>query len=229
MRVQAGEGAEVRHHPALPYPDLPAFMAELRAREGTAAKALEFTILTAARTGEVTGARQGELDRDVKTFTVPEGRIKGGKQHRVPLSATASAIAKEMLQLEGSEFLFPGGKARKPLSENAMLALLERMGRDDITVHGFRSTFRDWAAEMTNYPREVAEMALAHVVEGRVEGAYRRGDLFEKRRRLMEEWARYCTTPPATAEVVPIMSANRIQLPRISNAWKRRQPSCEAS
>jgi integrase len=198
---------KVRHHPALPYADLPAFMADLRSREGVAAKALEFTILTAARTSEVVGARPGELDRDVKTWTVPEGRIKGEKEHRVPLSAPAGAIAKEMLKLERSEFLFPGGKAKKPLSENAMLALLERMGRDDITVHGFRSTFRDWAAEMTNYPREVAEMALAHVVEDKVEGAYRRGDLFEKRRRLMEAWASYCAKPVKSGKVVPIRGA----------------------
>jgi integrase len=195
----------VRHHPALPYAEIPAFMADLRAREGVAAKALEFTILTAARTSEIVGARPGELDRDVTAWTVPEGRIKGGKEHRVPLSVPAAAIASEMLQL-GGEFIFPGGKARKPLSNNAMLALLERMGRDDITVHGFRSTFRDWAAEMTNYPREVAEMALAHVVEDKVEGAYRRGDLFEKRRRLMEEWARYCATPAKGGKVVPIRS-----------------------
>lgn len=196
---------KVKHHPALPYQDLPAFMAELRAREGVAAKALEFTILTAARTSEVTGAGPGELNRDMKVWTVPEGRIKGEKEHRVPLSDPASAIAKEMLKF-GGNFLFPGGKAKKPLSNNAMLALLERMGRDDITVHGFRSTFRDWAAEQTNYPREVAEMALAHVVEDKVEGAYRRGDLFEKRRRLMDEWARYCATPPAAGEIVPIRS-----------------------
>jgi integrase len=201
---------KVRHHPALPYVDLPAFMADLRVREGVAARALEFVILTAARTSEVTGARPSELDRDVTTWTVPEGRIKGGKEHRVPLSEPAAAIAREVLQL-GGEFVFPGGKARKPLSNNAMLVLLERMRRDDITVHGFRSTFRDWAAEQTNYPREVAEMALAHVVESKVEGAYRRGDLFEKRRRLMEEWAQYCATPAKaakskvrTSKVVPI-------------------------
>jgi integrase len=194
---------KVKHYPALPYQEVPAFMADLRTREGVAAKALEFTILTAARTSEVTGARPGELDQDVTTWTVPEGRIKGEKEHRVPLSAPASAIATEILKL-GGEFLFPGGKAKKPLSNNAMLALLERMGRDDITVHGFRSTFRDWAAEQTAFPNEVAEMALAHVVEDKVEGAYRRGDLFEKRRRLMDTWAQYCATPVKSEGVVPI-------------------------
>jgi integrase len=199
----------VKHHPALPYHDIPDFMAELRGREGVAAKALEFTILTAARTSEIAGATPSELDRDVKVWTVPEGRIKGEKEHRVPLSAPASAIAKEMLKF-GGNFLFPGGKPKKPLSNNGMLALLERMGRDNITVHGFRSTFRDWASEMTNYPREVAEMALAHVVEDKVEGAYRRGDLFEKRRQLMDEWARYCAMPLAVGEVVPIRSAKEI-------------------
>jgi len=199
----------VKHHPALPYHDIPAFMAELRGREGVAAKALEFTILTAARISEIVGATPGELDRDVKVWTVPVGRIKGEKEHRVPLSEPASAIAKEMLQF-GGNFLFPGGKPKKPLSNNGMLALLERMGRDNITVHGFRSTFRDWASEMTNYPREVAEMALAHVVEDKVEGAYRRGDLFEKRRQLMDQWAHYCAMPPAVGEVVPIRSPKEI-------------------
>jgi integrase len=195
---------KVKHHPALAYQEIGAFMATLRAQEGIAARALEFTILTAARTGEVTGARRDELDRDATTWTVPGGRIKGGKEHRVPLSEPATAIAKSILKMEGSQFIFPGGRAKKPLSENAMLALLERMGRGEITVHGFRSTFRDWAAEQTNYPREVAEMALAHVVEDKVEGAYRRGDIFEKRRRLMDEWARYCASPTYIATVVPI-------------------------
>jgi integrase len=198
---------KVRHHPALPYQEMGAFMAALRAQEGIAARALEFTILTAARTSEVTGARRRELDSEVKIWTVPEGRMKGEKEHRVPLSAPVNAIAQEMLKLEVSEFIFPGAKRNKPLSGNAMLALLGRMGRDDITVHGFRSTFRDWAAEMTNCRREVAEMALAHVIEDKVEGAYRRGDLFEKRRRLMHEWARYCAAPETAGEVVFIKGA----------------------
>ena len=195
---------KVKLHPALPYQEIGTFMAALGAEEGIAARALEFTILTAARTSEVTGARPGELDGEAVIWTVPEGRTKGEKEHRVPLSASASAIAKHMLKLDGTEFIFPGGRAKKPLSENAMLALLERMGHNDITVHGFRSTFRDWAAEQTNYSREVAETALAHVVEDKVEGAYRRGDLFEKRHRLMDEWARFCATPVKGGEVVPI-------------------------
>jgi integrase len=199
---------KVKHHPALPYREIGAFMATLRAQEGIAARALEFTILTATRTSEVTGARRSELDGEVEIWTVPEGRIKGEKEHRVPLSEPASTVAKRMLTVDGTEFIFPGGKAGKPLSENAMLALLERMGRDNITVHGFRSTFRDWAAEQTNYPREVAEMALAHVVEDKVEGAYRRGDLFEKRRRLMDEWGRFCASPAEMGKVVPIREAS---------------------
>ena len=196
--------SKVKHHPALSYREIGTFMAALQAREGIAARALEFVILTASRTSEVTGARRGELDNEAKIWTVPEGRTKGEKEHRVPLSAPASAIAKSMLKFDGTEFIFPGGRAKKPLSENAMSALLERMGRDDITVHGFRSTFRDWAAEQTNYPREVAEMALAHEVEDKVEGAYRRGDLFEKRCRLMDEWARFCSTPVKSGKILPI-------------------------
>ncbi|HKF62592.1 MAG TPA: tyrosine-type recombinase/integrase [Dongiaceae bacterium] len=196
--------SKVKHHPALPYREIGTFMAALRTEEGAAAQALEFTILTAACTSEVTGARRGELASEAKIWTVPEGRTKGEKEHRVPLSAPASIIAKHMLELDGAEFIFPGGRAKKPLSENAMLALLERMGHNDITVHGFRSTFRDWAAEQTNYSREVAETALAHVIEDKVEGAYRRGDLFEKRRRLMDEWARFCATPVKSGKVVPI-------------------------
>jgi integrase len=139
--------SKVKHHPALPYQEIGTFMAALRAGEGAAARALEFTILTAARTGEVTGARRGELDGEAKIWTVPKGRTKGEKEHRVPLSAPATAVTKLMLKFDRTEFIFPGGRAQKSLSENAMLAPLERMGRDDITVHGFRSTFRDWAAE----------------------------------------------------------------------------------
>jgi integrase len=163
---------------------------------------------TTARTSEVTGARRGELDSEARIWTVPEGRIKGEKEHQVPLSAPAGAVAMRMQKFDGTEFIFPGGKAGRPLSENAMLALLERMGRDDITVHGFRSTFRDWATERTNYPREVAETALAHVVEDKVEGAYPRGDLFEKRRRLMDEWARFCASPASSGNVVLIRRLN---------------------
>lgn len=184
---------KVEHHPALPYSELPAFMADLRAQEATAARALEFLILTVARTGEVIGATWSEIDAKAKTWTVPGERMKAGKPHRAPLSARALELIENQQKI-GGEYVFPGGKAKRPLSNMAMLKLLERMERGELTVHGFRSTFRDWAAERTNYPREVAEMALAHTIGDKVEAAYRRGDLFEKRRRLMEEWAKFCGT-----------------------------------
>jgi len=181
---------KVKHHAALPYDELPDFMTALRAQEGVSARALEFLILTAARTGEVIGALPGEIKDEV--WTVPAGRMKGNKEHRVPLSAQAVAIVGKMQKEHGGTFLFPGGKRDKPLSNMAMLKLLERMGRSDLTAHGFRSTFRDWAAERTSYTSEVVEMALAHAIDSKVEAAYRRGDLFEKRRLLMGEWARFC-------------------------------------
>ncbi len=181
---------KVKHHAALPYDELPKFMAALCAQEGVSARALEFLILTAARTGEVIGARPEEIKE--KVWTVPAGRMKGGAEHRVPLSAPAASLVETMKKEQGGAFLFPGGKPGKPLSNMAMLALLERMGRADLTAHGFRSTFRDWAAERTNHPRDVVEMALAHVIENKVEAAYRRGDLFEKRRLLMADWGKFC-------------------------------------
>lgn len=194
----------VTHHAALPYAEVGAFVRDLQGKDGFAARALEFLILTTARTGEVTGARWGEIDLEGQLWTVPADRIKGGKMHRVPLSPRAVAILKELGRGADDAFVFPGGKDGKPLSENALLALLKRMERDDLTSHGFRSTFRDWAAEQTNYPREAAEMALAHVVSDKVEAAYRRGDLFEKRRRLMEDWANYCGTVAKAGSVIPM-------------------------
>lgn len=181
----------VKHHPALPFAEVGDFMAELRRQSGVAALALEFTILTAARTGEVLGARPGEIVDSV--WTVPADRMKGGKEHRVPLSAEALAVLERAAALGGDGVhIFPGLKKGRPLSNMAMLAVLRRMGREDLTVHGFRSSFRDWTAEQTAFPREVAEQALAHTLADRVEAAYRRGDLFEKRRRLMAAWARFC-------------------------------------
>lgn len=183
--------ARVKHHAALPYADMGAFMKTLRGQEGTAARALEFVILTAARTAEVIGAQPEEFDLKKAVWTIPGARMKAGREHRVPLSPRALEIVRAQIEL-GGEHLFPGLKNGMPLSNMAMLALLERMGRDDLTVHGFRSTFRDWAAESTSYPREVCEMALAHTVSDQVEAAYRRGDLFEKRHRLMVDWAKHC-------------------------------------
>jgi integrase len=195
---------KVAHHAALPYGEIGAFMAALRAEEGTAARALEFLILTATRTSEAIGARWDEIDQDKALWIIPADRIKAGKEHRVPLSEPALAIVKAQAKLKENEFVFPGGKHGKPLSTNALLMLLERMKRDDITAHGFRSTFRDWAAESTNYPRDVAEMALAHTISDNVEAAYRRGDLFEKRKRMMDDWAKFCGLLIATGRVIPI-------------------------
>lgn len=195
---------KVEHLAALPYVDLPEFLRELRQQEGVGPRALEFSILTAARTGEVIGARPEEFNLESKLWTIPGERMKAGRDHRVPLSPRTVAIVTQMQKLGEGEYLFPGGKAGKPLSNAAMSAVLKRMGRDDITVHGFRSTFRDWAAEQTNFPREVAEAALAHVLKDKTEAAYQRGDLFAKRQKLMEAWARYAETDKAGATVVPM-------------------------
>jgi integrase len=189
------------HLAALPYDEIGAFVEELRTMEGTAARALEFLILTVARTGEVIGAPPDEVDAEKALWTIPAARMKAGREHRVPLSPRALEIAKAQ---PAGPFLFAGGKEKQPLSDMAMLKVLRRMGRSGLTVHGFRSTFRDWAAERTSYPREVCEMALAHAISDKVEAAYRRGDLFEKRRRLMLEWSRFCDTPKAGAKVTAI-------------------------
>jgi integrase len=191
---------DVKHLAALPYVQLPAFLANLRAREATAARALEFLILTAGRTGEVIGARWGEIDLLDKSWTIPAARMKARREHRVPLSAQALAILQEMKAArndnDDNAFIFPGPNPRRPLSNVALLRLLERMQLDNLTVHGFRSSFRDWAAERTNLPNHVVEMALAHTVSDKVEAAYRRTDLFERRRRLMRDWATFCTSSP---------------------------------
>ncbi len=191
----------VKHHPALPYEEIGSFMESLRAQVGTAARALEFLILTAGRTAEVIGARPDEFDLKKAVWTVPAERMKAGREHRVPLPPRALEIVKK--QPEG-EHVFAGMREGQPLSNMAMLALLERMERDQMTVHGFRSSFRDWAAEQTNYPREVCEMALAHTVGDQVEAAYMRSDLFEKRKRLMLEWERYCERRAKGGKVIKI-------------------------
>jgi integrase len=183
---------KVEHHPALPYKDIPAFMADLRTRDGMAARALEFTILTAARTGETIGAKWSEIDFIRKVWTVPAERMKAGVQHQVPLSARAIELLKGLST--DTAYIFPGSKPKKPLSNMSLLAVLARMDRSDLTVHGFRSTFRDWAAETTEFPNELVEMALAHTIRNKAEAAYRRGNLLERRRVLMEGWATHCTT-----------------------------------
>ncbi len=192
---KSGQVAQ-EHHPALPYRDLPAFMAELHKREGIAAQALRFAILTAARTSECIGAQWDEIDLDHATWTIPAGRMKAQREHRVPLSAAALDLLRDLYTERGNNFLFIGPKPGAGLSNAAMAAVLARMGRDDCTVHGFRSTFRDWAAEVTAFPNHVIEMALAHQIGNPVEASYRRGDLLDKRARLMEEWAKFCTTKP---------------------------------
>jgi integrase len=202
---------KVAHHAALPFDEMPTFLAALRSRQGMAARALEFTALTAARTGEVLGARWREIDMTAKVWTVPGERMKAGRDHRVPLSDPALDVLEKVLPLalmadaaaNPGAPVFPGPRRALPMSNMTMLMLLRRMKRDDLTAHGFRSTFSDWAAERTAYPREVVEMALAHAVENKVEAAYRRGDLFEKRRKLMEAWAAFCETAPSR-EVVPL-------------------------
>lgn len=177
------------HHKAMPYDAIPAFVGALHKREAVAALALEFTILTAARTREVIGAKWDEVDLQKAIWTIPASRMKASKEHRVPLSPRAVEIL-QATQALGKEWLFPAIKGGS-MSGMAMTMLLRRM-KVDATVHGFRSGFRDWAAECTGYAHEVAEMALAHTIENKVERAYRRGDLFDKRRRLMDDWAAYC-------------------------------------
>lgn len=197
--------AKVQHHPALPYAEIGEFLTQVRALEGVGARALEFAILTAARTGEVVNARWSEIDLDARMWTIPGERMKAGKEHRVPLSDRAIAILKGLPREKGTDFVFIGDKKGKALSNMALLMTLRRMKRDDLTVHGFRSTFRDWAAEQTAYPNEMVEMALAHTIGDKTEAAYRRGDMVEKRRRLMADWAAFCARGSALApRVVPI-------------------------
>jgi len=201
----------VEHYAAIAFGDMPGFLAALRGREGLSALALEFAIFTAARTGEVLGARWGEIDLATRIWTIPPARMKAGREHRVPLSEAVLAVLAKVQPLalmtdgepDPAAPVFPGPRRALPMSNMVFLMLLRRMQRDDLTAHGFRSTFSDWAAERTAYPREVVEMALAHTVENKVERAYRSGDLFDKRRRLMADWAAACTAP-AGGSVTPI-------------------------
>jgi len=185
-----GKVQTVRHHPAMPYEDVSEFMTKLRQHDGVSARAFEFLILTAARTGEVIGAKPEEFDLKAGVWTVPAERMKMNKEHRIPLSSRAVEIVRELTG--AGDYIFPGARNGKSLSNMAMLMQLKRMGYSKFTVHGFRSTIRDWAAEQTNYPREVAEAMLAHRIEDKVEAAYRRSDLFDKRRQLMTDWENYC-------------------------------------
>jgi integrase len=194
---------------------MPGFMAALRQRDGIGALALQFTILTAARSGETRGATWAEIDVAGAVWTVPGERMKAGREHRVPLSDAALAILGDLALLRDPKagadaLIFPGAKRGRPLSDMSLTAVLRRMGRGDLTAHGFRSTFRDWCGEATEFPRELAEAALAHTLRDKVEAAYRRGDALERRRVLMESWAAFCAGPaPQEAEpaVTPAASA----------------------
>ncbi|MFC4270596.1 tyrosine-type recombinase/integrase [Sneathiella chungangensis] len=184
--------AKVVHHPALPYTEVSDFISDLRKRDGLSALGLELVILTACRTGEIIKAKWSEFDLDKKLWTIPADHMKSGREHRVPLSEPALDVLKELKEHSRNDFVLPGNGNKGGSSNMIFLQLLRRMGRSDITAHGFRSTFRDWAAEKTDYQNEVAEMALSHAVGDRVEAAYRRGDMFEKRQQLMDDWAMYC-------------------------------------
>jgi len=178
-------------------------MVELRKRDSVSARALEFVILTAARTSEVIGAKWCEIDVEAMVWTVPAERMKGGKEHEVPLSKRALEILEELPRELGG-YVFPGAKAKSSLSNMAMLELLRGMNGDGLTVHGFRSTFRDWAGDRTNFPREVIEHALAHKIKDKAEASYRRSAALEKRRKLMEAWAQYCSAPAAGGKVMAL-------------------------
>lgn len=204
--------ARIKHHPAMPFPEVSAFVRELRQQEGIAARALEFTILTAARTGEVIGARWDEIDEERKVWTVPASRMKAKREHRVPLASRALEILGELRELEiPAGFIFPGRAGGVGLSNMSMLKVLERVGRDDVTTHGFRSCFRDWAAERTDFQNHVVEAALAHAIADKVEAAYRRGDLFDKRRRLMDAWAAFLEKPAATVTAIDVKRRSAAQ------------------
>lgn len=196
------------HHPAMPFTDVPVFVARLREHQSKslAASALEFTILCAARTGEVLKAEWSEIDLDAKVWTFPASRMKGGREHRVPLCERAGEILREMAALREGQYVFVG-RSDGHLSHVSMQKVLERLGVEGATVHGFRSTFRDWCGERTSFPREIAEAALAHVVGG-VEGAYRRGDALERRREMMEAWCRY-VEPTVGDNIIEIGTARR--------------------
>jgi len=193
----------------MPFEEVPAFVAELRVRAAVSARALEYLILTAGRSGEVRGAIWHEIDDQAAVWTVPSHRMKWKREHRVPLVPRALEILAEMRVLRCSESVFPGARPGRPLSEMAFEMLLRRAGQGAFTPHGFRSSFRDWVGESTNFPREIAEAALAHTVGDETERAYRRGDALEKRRLLMEAWAGFLDTPNASASVVPIGAGKR--------------------
>jgi integrase len=193
----------VRHHPALAYREIPGFMEVIRARDGMSPRALELMILTVTRTSEARGALWDEIDLKHQSWTIKAERMKGGREHRVPLSPRAVTIIEEMAKVRLNEFVFPGMKNGRPISDIGIRILLREL-HPGITTHGFRSTFKDWASESTNFPDHLSEAALAHASADKVRAAYARSDLFEKRRKLMEAWAAFCDRKSRTAEVVPL-------------------------
>ncbi|MBU7587939.1 MAG: integrase arm-type DNA-binding domain-containing protein [Sphingopyxis terrae] len=199
---------KVEHHAALPYAEVGAFMADLRKRDGISARALEFSVLCASRSGEVRNATWAEFDLVGNVWTVPGDRMKAGKEHRIPLSDAAVALLKALPRATGSDYVFPAPRGGA-LSDMALTAVLKRMARGDLTQHGFRSTFRDWAGETTAYPREVIEHALAHQLKDKAEAAYQRGDLLTKRARLMSDWTKYCSQPPKSGENLLQLNSNK--------------------
>jgi integrase len=198
--------AKSNHHAALPIAEVGAFMQSIRAQDGMGARALEFVVLTAARSGEVRGAAWKEIDLASKLWVIPAERMKARREHRVPLSEGALTLLQALPRMSGTDLVFPGPRGGQ-LSDMTLTAVMRRM-KTDAVPHGFRSTFRDWCAERTNYPREVAEMALAHAIGDKVEAAYRRGDLFDKRRSMMNAWAAFCARlEPKPGQVLPIRGA----------------------
>jgi integrase len=209
LLAKRGKVRRVKHFAALPYCEISAFMAELQQLEGIAPRALEFLILTATRVSEAAGARWDEFNLAERIWVIPPERMKAAREHRIPLSDAAMTVLSQMAEIRSGPFVFPGLKAGS-LSGSAMPAVLDRMSSgDQTTVHGLRSSFRDWAAERTIFPREVAELALAHAVGDAVERAYQRSDLFQKRQQIMDAWAYFCSAPAAAGDVVAISAARR--------------------
>lgn len=200
----------VKHHPAMPYTDVPVFMQELSKNGSVSALALRFLILTATRTNEVLEAQWPEVDLEAAVWTIPGSRMKAGREHRVPLPDAALVVIKDLPLIDGNPHLFPGARFGRALSNMALLQLMRGMGygvkgtRGTYVPHGFRSSFRDWSGEVSSFPRDVAEMALAHAIKNKVEAAYRRGDLFEKRTKMMAAWAGYLNFQKTIGNVVRI-------------------------
>jgi integrase len=203
MPGQPAKRTRVRHHPALPYAEVPGFLEELSSMEGLAPIALRFAILTAVRHGEARGARWNEIDLDAAVWTIPASRMKAQLEHRVPLSDAPLALLRPLAELRYTPYVFPSPK-RLPMTHTVFAGLLRRMGRSNITTHGFRTSFRTWAAERTSFAREVCEACLAHTNADQTEAAYQRSDLLELRIKLMAAWGSFCTSPISTGDVIPM-------------------------